>query len=477
MQEAFYKKLTSEGRSTKDKQPKQPDRAHPPRHLNPRTTIVYQMFPRTPNVFGGGDSWEEHPMRPYPPRQQKSATKERRRPERASSADQYPTIHVDREQDSNILQICSYFGAGDQLAELERKNQELELKEKDLRARLEEKEHQLHERETEVQELKKTLEIHGEMKETLCMYDDCSEVDMRKMVDSVNTRIQDVACSTAILWLRNLPKDSDSVGDGEEASEAEVNDLKELIGPHVVDLLSEGGEIAATLLPLAWQASIIATVAKILSSFSASLVISRESQAGDELLRKIANEVMMGGKQCRSDLSQNLGEARSLSSSFIEVQPAYGRWRLITHQYLRRVMSSHERSAVRTCVREALAHCGVVGRLVMKSHCPDEQAFKDAFQPQLHAIMDEAFGLSTIIQERRVTANYEPYMPPSGTPFQPESMVVETRDKAFPDDHVVCTTGLGLLYWKKEGRVRTSEPSPKHVFTEAQVFTERNLYS
>lgn len=111
----------------------------------------------------------------------------------------------------------------------------------------------------------------------------------------------------------------------------------------------------------------------------------------------------------------------------------------------------------------------------MKSHCPDDQAFEDAFKTQLHAIMDEAFGLSTIIQERRVTANYEPYMPPSGTPFQPESMVVETRDKTFPDDYVVCTTGLGLLYWKKEGRVRTSEPSLKHVFKEAQVFTERNL--
>ncbi|KAG8902707.1 hypothetical protein FRC01_009499, partial [Tulasnella sp. 417] len=410
------------------------------------------MFPRAYFYGEGGIPWDVHQLVSLSNSQQKPPTKDKRRGQRSSSGDNFPPLHVGYEENSHVVEISGSFGSGDQLAELQRKNEELELKETELRARLEEKDNQLQERETELNELKKTLSMYDELKKTLCMYDDCSETDLRRMVDSINTRIADVACTTAIHWLRDVSKTSENTRHSGKVSEAEMGDIERLIGIQVVNLLSDGGEVAAMLLPLAWQASIIATVAKILSSFSAPLAISREWQAGDVLLRKIADDVMMG-----------------------EVQPAYGRWRLITHQYLRRILSTQERTAVQAYVRETLAHCRVVGQLVMKSHCPNEKTFEDAFQAQLHSIMEEALGLSTILQERRITANYEPFVPPTGAPFQPESMVVETRDKIFANDHVVCTTGLGLLYWKKEGRERTSERSPKHVFKEAQVFTERNL--
>ncbi|KIO27485.1 hypothetical protein M407DRAFT_232745 [Tulasnella calospora MUT 4182] len=409
----------------------------------------------------GGNSRAVTSTRMQPDSSSRQLTSGGRRLKRSSSDDRLPR-YQDRPYEQNDFRFpisLSFklpwpFGTGDQLAELQSKHQELEdqvkrmreahwLKEKELRERLGEKERRLNERETELEELKNTL----------CMYDDCSEADIMKAADNINTKIQDLTCNTAIPWLKAVSGTSNSAGNGGEVGDVEMDDIKGLIGiPLVKALMSAGRQVATTLLPLAWQACMLATVAKIISSFSASLASSGKEQTGDAVLRTIANEVMMG-----------------------EAQPAYGRWRLITHKYLGQSLASQKQSAVQAYVSEALARCRIVGRLVMKSQCPDDQAFENAFQTQLRAIMEEAFELSTAIQERMITANYEPYMPRSGDSFQSEFMAVEKGDEIFPDDHVVCTTGIGLLYWKKEGRENTSRLSPKLVFKAAQVFTEGNL--
>lgn len=142
---------------------------------------------------------------------------------------------------------------------------------------------------------------------------------------------------------------------------------------------------------------------------------------------------------------------------------------------MRRLLSDGEERAIQAYVDEALAHCRIVGKLAMKDRCPNDQAFTAAFRPQLRVIIEEAFKLLTTIQERMLTVNYEPYTPPNGDEFNPEFMDVDQEDKTFPNDHVVCTTGLGLFYWRKEGREATSKMSPKSVFKKAQVLTEGNL--
>ncbi|KAG9044027.1 hypothetical protein FS837_008863 [Tulasnella sp. UAMH 9824] len=377
---------------------------------------------------------------------------------RSSSVDRFPPPHqLDYGQSDPWFPISIpfsfklpwFFGSGDQVSELRVKNQQLEdqvermgRKEKDLRETLKENDRRLRERETELEELKTTF----------CMYNDCSEADIQSMADSINAKTQDLACNTAIRWLRTASKTSDSAGDGVEVTETEMDRVKRLIGTQLVNALSGGGQFTNTLLPLAWQASIFITVANVISSFSASLAGSSEERAGDAVLRKVAEQVMNG-----------------------EAQPAYGRWRLITHKYLRGALSNMEQLAVQAYVSEALANCRVVGRLAMKSQCPNDQAFEDAFQSPLRSIVEEAFGLSTMIQERMITANYGPFLPRSGDPFDPKTMVVEKGDKVSENDHVVCTTGIGLVCWKKEGRDSTSKLSPQFVFKEAQVFTEASL--
>ncbi|KAG8957100.1 hypothetical protein FRC00_004472, partial [Tulasnella sp. 408] len=82
--------------------------------------------------------------------------------------------------------------------------------------------------------------------------------------------------------------------------------------------------------------------------------------------------------------------------------------------------------------------------------------------------MGESFAPSTTIQEKMITANYGPYLPQIGAPFDPESMVVEKGDKVSANDQVVCATGIGLLCRKKEGRDSTSRLSPEYVFKPAQ---------
>lgn len=71
-----------------------------------------------------------------------------------------------------------------------------------------------------------------------------------------------------------------------------------------------------------------------------------------------------------------------------------------------------------------------------------------------------------------ITANYEPFIPSDGDEFDPESMVVAQEDNSFPNDRVVCTTGLGLLCWLEEGSEDALEMSSSSVFKEAQVLTE-----
>ncbi|KAG8929280.1 hypothetical protein FRC00_001497 [Tulasnella sp. 408] len=384
-------------------------------------------------------------------------TKWRPRPKRSSSVDRFSHRQLDHGQSDFGFSISipfSFklpwpFGSGNQLSDLQVKNQQLEAqvermlwKEKDLRETLKEKSRRLQERESELEELKMTL----------CMYNDCSEAEIQSRADSINDKIQELACNTAIPWIDAISMTSDSAGDGGEVTEAEMNNIRGFIGIQLVNALSVGNGSATTLLPLAWQASILDTVAKVISCFSASLAVSSEERAGDAVLRRVAKEVMIG-----------------------ESQPAYGRWRLITHKYLGRTLPSLEQSAVQVYVNEALANCLVVGRLAMKSQCPNGQAFEDAFQDPLRSIMEEAFRLSATIQEKMITANYGPYLPRIGAPFDPESMVVEKGDKVSANDHVVCTTGIGLLCRKKEGRDSTSSLSPEYFFKPAQVFTEASL--
>lgn len=89
--------------------------------------------------------------------------------------------------------------------------------------------------------------------------------------------------------------------------------------------------------------------------------------------------------------------------------------------------------------------------------------------------MEEAFKLLTTIQEKVVTTNYEPYIRPNGRRFNPDKMTLSKQDKEYPDDHVVCTTGFGMLYSRMKGRELNAE-SRMHIFKRPQVLTEANLH-
>lgn len=143
---------------------------------------------------------------------------------------------------------------------------------------------------------------------------------------------------------------------------------------------------------------------------------------------------------------------------------------------MRQTLSGAEEAAIGAYVSEALASCLAVGRLAMQNRFPSDQSLVDDFQAELRIIITEAIELSYMIREKMITANYEPYVPAGGAPFDPKFMAVEQQEKAAPDDRVICTTGIGLLYWRKEGGEGTSKTSPKLAFKKAQVFTVGNFH-
>lgn len=111
----------------------------------------------------------------------------------------------------------------------------------------------------------------------------------------------------------------------------------------------------------------------------------------------------------------------------------------------------------------------------MKNRCPDDESFGNAFGIQTKEIIEEAFKLLTTIREKVVTRNYEPYILANGRTFRPEGMTLDKQDRAYKHDHVVCTTGLGMVYSRKNGREVTSEQPRMTLFTKPQVLTEGNL--
>lgn len=192
----------------------------------------------------------------------------------------------------------------DQPADLASKNRTLEeevkrmredhsLKERGLQAKLEEKEAELE-----------------ELKNVLRMYDDCSEVDIQKMVDNINRRIVELAESTAFEWYGDLSRASSPAETSAEVDKAEVDKIESLIGFQLLNALRDstpGDQFGPVFLQFAWRASITATGKKILSSFSAGLASSGYGPPGDEVFRKVADEVMSGGKQRRPTGPNQLG--------------------------------------------------------------------------------------------------------------------------------------------------------------------------
>ncbi|KAG8929080.1 hypothetical protein FRC01_004912 [Tulasnella sp. 417] len=229
--------------------------------------------------------------------------------------------------------------------------------------------------------------------------------------------------------------------------------FQRIVGPQLADALGrpppERSRCVVLLLPLAWQASTLTVVEGIMSSFVEGLPVSERGWVVDEELRKVSELVKEG-----------------------EIQPAYGRWRFITHQYLKRRINHEE--AVQSYVREALEYCRIAARLALKSACPDNQTFVDDLQTQMTEIMEEAFKLRADIQEKKVTANYDPYLPRNGTPFQSDLMEVTKGDEQYSNDTVVCTTRLGMICSRKRGRENSSDVM-KEVALKPQVLTDQNL--
>ncbi|KAG8937828.1 hypothetical protein FRC00_000352 [Tulasnella sp. 408] len=291
-----------------------------------------------------------------------------------------------------------------------------------------------------------------EMKTTLRMYDECPAAEILTTLNSINSRIKSLAQNTAQRWMRGGSK---APGSERSLSDSEVEGGRRVIGTQLVDALTssstEPNSSVSILLPLAWQASIVAVVAKILSSFAAGLPTSPEGVTVDAFL-----QVLSGAIKAE------------------EAQPAYGRWRFITHRYLKRCMRKKEEETIQTYVKEALAHCHVVGRLAMQRQFPEDKVFWDAFQVQIREIMEEAFKLRTTVQERTLTANYDPYLPANGTPFRAESMDIDEDDQVFDNDIVVCTVWLGMTSSHKNGRDASSRIQTG-LFEKAVVLTKCNL--
>ncbi|KIO27472.1 hypothetical protein M407DRAFT_190827 [Tulasnella calospora MUT 4182] len=327
-------------------------------------------------------------------------------------------------------------------------NRVLESKQGDHNIKLEEKRFQLEQKEVEL----------ADMRKTLCMYDDCSEADITKMVETINTKIQNCSRNIAIRWIKEASKPSVGSGDQKPVTEEEAATLRSVIGVHLVDALQKSTpgqtKYAALFLQVAWRACIVATVTKILSSFSAPPADIEEAERRriDATLQSISGKVMDG-----------------------ESQPAYGRWRYITHRYLKQVFPD-EKQVIQSYKKEALGSCRMAGRLVMKTRFPDEHEFGLSLETKLEEIMADAVKLLTTFQEKWTTTNFEPYTPKEGAPFSAEDMEIGKQDKSLDNDHVACVTGVGLWYWGKKGRENTSGTPDKDIFKKVQVFTENNLH-
>ncbi|KAG8918679.1 hypothetical protein FRC01_001726 [Tulasnella sp. 417] len=286
------------------------------------------------------------------------------------------------------------------------------------------------------------------------MYDDCSEFDIVSMMNAINARIQSLARNTAQRWLWGTSKAPEVAGNRHTLTETEMEICRRAFGRQLVRALGspppEQSDSAEVLLPLAWQACIVAVVSKILSSFVAGLPTSADGITIDNALRAVSESVKKG-----------------------EIQPAYGRWRFVTHRYMKTLIPN--RNPLQSSVDEALTNCYLAARLALKSSCPDYQAFVDAFRGPVTEIMEEAAKLRTNIQEKMLTANYEPYLPAPAVSFKAESMEVDLKvDRVFLRDTVVCTTRLGLGSSRKKER-ENSQVLLRENFLKAQVLTERNL--
>ncbi|KAG8987171.1 hypothetical protein FRB90_003563, partial [Tulasnella sp. 427] len=207
-----------------------------------------------------------------------------------------------------------------------------------------------------------------ELKTTLCMYDECSAADIAKSLKGINSRIQDLAQNTAKRWLGSPPKPPRSV---KLPNKSKIEAFKRIVGPELVDALASSPDgsnktICDVLLPLAWQASIVVVVFKILYAFCAVLPGSEEGAVLNSFLHKLSGVIKSG-----------------------EAQPAYGRWRSITHRYLRGY-GRKEENAIQEYVHEALTTCHTAARIAMHQRAPDDQVISITFKPQVQEIVEEA---------------------------------------------------------------------------------------
>lgn len=200
---------------------------------------------------------------------------------------------------------------GDQLPDHPSRNRSLEEQVKRMREAhlLKERElqrvaqtHLLIAKELEAKLAEKAAELE-ESKRVHCMYDDVSEIVIHNLVDNINTRTQELAQRTAVRWFKGLSKASSRAKASGEAGKAEVVKIEGLLGiqlSNALHLTTAQGQIhrsAPMFLQFAWQASIVATVAKILSSFSSGLPSSGYGQPRGKVFRRVAEGVMSGGKQ------------------------------------------------------------------------------------------------------------------------------------------------------------------------------------
>ncbi|KAG8957099.1 hypothetical protein FRC00_004471 [Tulasnella sp. 408] len=391
-------------------------------------------------IVGGGDkAWEMHAS-------EERSSSNRHREAREETIDEgfRSRIPISESDWDRLISFVPVVGPlrsrnkelGAELTEVLKMLQRRDWEMEQLRGRLSEREREL-----------------GELKKTLCMYDDCSEVDIASMMNVINTRIENLALNAARRWLRGISK-TEQVPESNPLNEEEMETLKWIVGPELLEALRspppEQSRCVVVLLPLAWQASVVVVVWKILSSFVAGLATSSEGHTVDVALQRISGLVKAG-----------------------EIQPAYGRWRFVTHQYMKSLVSRE--GALQFYVKEAVEHCYLAARLALKSNCPDGQGFFGAFQTQMKEILEGAFKLRDNIQENMLTTNYDPYLPPYGTTFGPDFMEVDSKsDRQFAEDTVVCVTRLGMIHSRKRER-ENSAYIPGETFLKAQVLTARNL--
>lgn len=216
---------------------------------------------------------------------------------------------------SNKQTWWSPFG-GEQISPLERHCRELQSQVEHLTRTLSSRDKDIRGLENRVEHLAKTLSSRekdfreelaekdgelAELKKTLCMYDECSEVDIGNMIDGINTRIQSLARNLALRWVKEASK---APGRGENeimVSEAQVERLRGVIGVPLVNAL-DGASLGRTtftamFLQLAWQASVVDVVQRVLSCFSATLAKSQDGPQIENALWAVADAVKGEGKR------------------------------------------------------------------------------------------------------------------------------------------------------------------------------------